>query len=525
MKSSAFLSSLAVALTLASSVVRAEVPSSIHLQGVVHVDGAPFDGSGLFKFALVNAAGSETYWSHDGSSAAGSEPASSISLDVAIGQYAVALGDTSIAGMTTAIVPSVFDADDAHLRVWFNDGENGWQMLSPDQPIQSVGYAMKAANADLAESAASVVSGGVNLDALDLSSIDSRYVEVAGDTMTGGLTAPQLSLTGGLSVGAGAQVDQNLSVGGDIFASEIINSSGIFQLETGSDFEVLLDRQGTASSLFEIFNGADNHVFWVNENGNARVYNNLTVNGDIFASEIINSSGIFQLETGSDFEVLLDRQGSATSFFEIFNGSNEQVFWVNENGNARVYNNLNVDQDVQVGGSIFMFSGGTSNPDKPVITHSTSFPGWGLFYQDDGDRFYITSNGPTDPALMVSVGGDWVSINTDDPAAGYELSVDGQIACEELLVQNSNDWPDYVFDDDYELATLEEVEAHIEKEGRLPGIPSAAEVEAEGLSVGDMQTWMMEKIEELTLHMIEQNKVLEAQRERIEQLEARLTER
>jgi hypothetical protein len=105
-----------------------------------------------------------------------------------------------------------------------------------------------------------------------------------------------------------------------------------------------------------------------------------------------------------------------------------------------------------------------------------------------------------------------VCINTTTVATGYMLNVNGKVICEELKVQNSGSWPDYVFADEYDLPTLEEVEAHIEENNHLLGVPDACTVEEEGIMIGQMQKVMMEKIEELTLYMIDANK-------RIKQLE------
>jgi len=91
---------------------------------------------------------------------------------------------------------------------------------------------------------------------------------------------------------------------------------------------------------------------------------------------------------------------------------------------------------------------------------------------------------------------------------GYKLAVNGNVICTELRVKLQGNWPDYVFADGYQLKSLEEVEAHIQSENHLPGIPAAAEIEKEGIAVGDMQKKMMEKIEELTLYLIDQNKRL-----------------
>ena len=123
--------------------LRAQVPQLINYQGRVAAGGVNFDGSGQFKFALVNAGATTTYWSNDGTSTAGSEPAAAVSLTVTKGLYSVLLGGTALPGMT-AVPAAVFNNTDVRLRVWFNDGVNGSQLLSPDQRVAAVGYAMMA---------------------------------------------------------------------------------------------------------------------------------------------------------------------------------------------------------------------------------------------------------------------------------------------------------------------------------------------------------------------------------------------
>ena len=137
-----FIRLLAV-LFLAAAALHAQVPQLINYQGRVAVDGLNFDGTGQFKFAFVSAAGTTTYWSNDGTSTAGAEPTASVALTVTKGLYSVLLGDATLPGMT--IVPAtVFTHGDVHLRVWFNDGSHGFQLLTPDKRIAAVGYAMMA---------------------------------------------------------------------------------------------------------------------------------------------------------------------------------------------------------------------------------------------------------------------------------------------------------------------------------------------------------------------------------------------
>ena len=138
-------------LTLAALPAFAQVPGIISHQGKVTVNGINFAGTGQFKFALVNANGSTTYWSNDGTSTAGSQPTAAVSLTVARGIFSVNLGDTAVANMTQTIPASVFANSEVYLRVWFNDGTTGWQLLTPDRRITSVGYALNFAASPAAD--------------------------------------------------------------------------------------------------------------------------------------------------------------------------------------------------------------------------------------------------------------------------------------------------------------------------------------------------------------------------------------
>ncbi len=99
-----------------------------------------------------------------------------------------------------------------------------------------------------------------------------------------------------------------------------------------------------------------------------------------------------------------------------------------------------------------------------------------------------------------------VGIGTGFPSE--KLSVKGKIRAQEIKVENAN-WPDFVFAKDYSLPTLQETEAHIKANGHLPGIPSAEKVKANGVDLGDMNAKLLQKIEELTLHLIEIKKEME----------------
>ncbi|MBA4851216.1 hypothetical protein [Emticicia sp. BO119] len=135
-------------------------------------------------------------------------------------------------------------------------------------------------------------------------------------------------------------------------------------------------------------------------------------------------------------------------------------------------------------------------------------------YAGSGMGWYGTlSNHPL--GLFVNNGGPAFTITTDERfqfggtpiPAGYKMSVDGKVLCTELEVLVTP-WPDYVFKPDYRLKPLHEVEHFIQTNGHLPNIPKAEEIENKSLAVGNMSKLQMEKIEELTLYLIEINKRL-----------------
>ena len=87
------------------------------------------------------------------------------------------------------------------------------------------------------------------------------------------------------------------------------------------------------------------------------------------------------------------------------------------------------------------------------------------------------------------------------------LSVNGKIRAKEVKVENVN-WPDYVFSSSYKLPKLDEIENYIQQNGHLPGIPSAKQVAQDGVALSEMNAALLSKIEELTLILIQQEKVL-----------------
>ncbi len=143
---------------------------------------------------------------------------------------------------------------------------------------------------------------------------------------------------------------------------------------------------------------------------------------------------------------------------------------------------------VQTGGSYKVALNGLS--DGYIAGRDNSF----------SQKFLINSNGDS------WFNGGNVGIGTTAPGT-FKLAVNGNVRAKEIKVETG--WSDFVFEKDYNLPTLEEVEEHIQDKGHLKDIPSAEEVAENGILLGEMDSKLLQKIEELTLYMIDMNKQIQ----------------
>ena len=147
-------------------------------------------------------------------------------------------------------------------------------------------------------------------------------------------------------------------------------------------------------------------------------------------------------------------------------------------------------------------------------------PGWkGIYYFYNNGKFGIKTstpkheldvNGTTITKDLLVTSGN-VGIGTDNPQ--NKLDVNGTIRAKEILVESN--WADFVFKQNYKLPTLREVEEYIKEKGTLPNVPSEEEVKANGISVGENNALLLQKIEELTLYVIQQQKEIEELKQQI----------
>lgn len=130
---------------------------------------------------------------------------------------------------------------------------------------------------------------------------------------------------------------------------------------------------------------------------------------------------------------------------------------------------------------------------------------------DNTTSFYFS---PTDGKSYFR--GNMLIGKTGQVNSTYKLDVEGKIRSNEIVV--NSDGADYVFKADYQLPKLESVEQYIQKNKHLPEIPSASEMQKEGMSVGELNTRLLQKVEELTLYLIQQQKEIQELKDEVNQL-------
>lgn len=268
--------------------------------------------------------------------------------------------------------------------------------------------------------------------------------------------------------------------------------------------------------IFEIGNGAtsgsESNMLTVQKNGNMKigtmtdateiirerlVLDGAIVVGNSFAATPQNGTIRYN---GSDLQGLV-----GGSWQSLVNSGSSSVWSLSGSNTYYVNGNVGIGTVAPNSQLHVNIPSGSTNPAIRVQVNGSS-----KFLVNPNGGVSIGQNTTSSPANGLFVAGSVVMGNSaTTTAAGFRLSVDGKIIAEELQVELSSSWPDYVFAENYNLLPISELTSFINEHQHLPGIPSAATLESEGLAVGEMQTKMMEKIEELTLYIIELHEKIE----------------
>ncbi|MDQ1266655.1 MAG: hypothetical protein QG635_1807 [Bacteroidota bacterium] len=275
------------------------------------------------------------------------------------------------------------------------------------------------------------------------------------------------------------------------------------------------------TNSFEVYNSAWNKVFLVRDDKKVGIMNN-TPADILHVGTYITASNI-----GIGFNCYYDETATPDPLFKCINTARASSYI----GTIDDGINFFIDQGLADGGEVF--SGGWEDY-KGIRISSTGDIGIAEYFPNDKDaRLFIRgetdddskyalkiTNNSYDPLLFVRNDGN-VGIGVEEPLA--KLVVDGTICAKEVRVSLSGSpcWSDFVFDKDYKLLDLNVLEIQIKKLGHLPGIPSAKEVRENGVELGEMQAKLLQKVEELTLYMIELKKENDTLKKEIKKLKSR----
>lgn len=208
-------------------------------------------------------------------------------------------------------------------------------------------------------------------------------------------------------------------------------------------------------------------------------------------------------DTSVDLNWNVSTDNTAVTGYHIYNnGGSTPISSTTGLGTSATLNNLLSGTTYQLSIAAYDAAGNTSTPSSPAISVITTTGGGGTTsgnWNQNGTNINYTSGN--------------VSVGTTTVPSGYKMAIDGKLITEEVKVQLSGEWADYVFLKDYQLPTLQEVEKHIQEKGHLINIPSAKEVETNGIELGEMNRLLLEKIEELTLYILEQKEELKIEKE------------
>ena len=217
---------------------------------------------------------------------------------------------------------------------------------------------------------------------------------------------------------------------------------------------------------------------------------------------------------------------SSTNTLTLRNSNGDTLFRMRDDGRMGIgYNGTTYGRQLNLGGTGInfytsneaAFGGAVFPTDTSLVLWSNSNSNNYLVLQPS---WVNTGIGTYTPNAKLHLNGAMlIGSNSQRIATNYELSVDGDVIAETFTTLNSTAWPDYVFEKNYHLRPLADLENYVNNNKHLPGVPDAATMEKNGINLGEMVTKLVEKTEELTLYVIELEKKNNALQQRIDKLE------
>jgi hypothetical protein len=357
------------------------------------------------------------------------------------------------------------------------------------------------------------------------------FTDTNTDAQSLALAGNVLSISNGNSLTLPSQAPQTLSQSGNVIT--LSNGGGSFTLPTFTDTNTDAQSLALAGNVLSISNG--NSVTLpsatpqtLSQTGNVVTLSNgggsftlptftdtdaqsLTLSGNVLSISNGNSVTLptYAPQTLSQSENTITLSNGGGSFnlptTSVIAGTNTTVTGVGTTSDPFVINAVDT--------SLYANNG--------TINQATTTGGNRVVNMNNSNLWFNTATSST--RGKVYIGSSSVYPTT---TGNYKLFVEGGILTEKVKValRSSANWADYVFANDYKLMPLKEVETFVKANKHLPGIDSAEVLAQNGIDVAQMQSKQMEKIEELTLYIIDQDKKIEAQGQALEKNNKEITE-
>ena len=350
--------------------------------------------------------------------------------------------------------------------------------------------------------------------------------------------------TGSKNVFIGYQAGQNISGSNKLVIDNEDLTNPLIYGEFDNNLFQINGQLKIGNYSFPTTTSSANNVLKTNASGNL-IWDVDTDTDETNELQNITRSGtnVFLSQSGGTVSIADNDNSSTNELINSFFISNDQLTVTDNGGNKSVdlseyvnhwtqfpSNSLTYDDGpVSVGAQVtlgdfrakartgditevYLTGNGLSDDVRLYMTESDN-GSHGMYFQYDGgdDRLYLYGK------VNSTIYGSHMSIQRTNGKVSFgevfdqdaRVSVDGFVSCEELKVEDSGDWPDFVFQPEYQLSSLSQLEKFIETNGHLPGIPSAQEVNGNGIKTGAMIEKLLLKIEELTLYTIQQQKQID----------------
>lgn len=294
--------------------------------------------------------------------------------------------------------------------------------------------------------------------------------------------------------------------------------------------------------------GDDNHLYWIGHNMTLGTpveeyaHNTLKLKpGGSTAGILYSGLEMYTANSPTSFDKKVQISTYTNSFF---NGGNVGIGTDNPQTKLEVQGIITAGNNASTGGSTILqgsYSSGVLNNLGGVYSSGGTYLSYGL-NQNGSSNWLSTTNIPigrslavldnafriyTAPAQTTAIGSAlgtqptevFTITNSGNTGIGVinpteKLVVNGNIKAKKLMV-TQNSWADYVFDKDYKLMNLNDLSTYIQQYKHLPEVPSTKDIQTNGVDVGNNQTLLLKKIEELTLYIIEQHKEIETLKKEI----------